>query len=170
MNSLNKTRAATYGQEHGLDTETPPLISVSPVLDIILSRPSDPAHSEYGGIIKQLHLLLMGAILTPEAQKSYSEELQAFKFPPGWGKLQSPVHHLGSYGLQEHARWSIIIPALLHCWLKDSHIQPLFLNAVSTVFNQGFISNLKVNIIITCFASIAKSTTLLMSDRLTAED
>ena len=169
MNSLIKTRAAAYGREHGLDTEDSPLVSISPALDIIMSCPSDPAHSEYGGISKQLHVLLMSAILTPEAQKGYSDALRGFKFPPGWGRLQSLVHHLGSYGLQEHARWAIIIPALLRCWLKDNHIQPLFLNAVSQVFN-SFVSNSKVDIIVTCFASIAKSTTLLMSDRLTAED
>lgn len=168
MDSLIKTKAAAYRREHGLDTKTPPLVSISPALDIIISRSSDPAHSEYGGIIKQLHLLLMSTVLTPEAQKSYSEELQTFRFLSGWGRLQSPVYHLGSYGLQEHARWSIIIPALLRCWLRNCHIQLLFLNAVPTVFTQS--SKSSVDIRVTCIASITKSTTLLMSDQLSIHD
>ena len=47
-----------------------PLVSISPALNIILFHLSDSAHSEYGAIIKQVHLLLLGAILTPGAPKS----------------------------------------------------------------------------------------------------
>lgn len=104
MNSQrNKGARAQYDKKYGLDDETPPLISISPALDIVQTRPNDPAHSEYGGLTKNLHLLLINAILTIQAQKEYSRELCHFPFPPGWARLQSPLHHLNSYRLSEHA-------------------------------------------------------------------
>lgn len=37
----------------------------------ILTRPSDPAHSEYNGVCKLPHSLLLKAILTPSAGQGY---------------------------------------------------------------------------------------------------
>ena len=38
--------------------------------------------------------LLVENILTAQAKKKYAAELRGFHFPPGWGRLQSPIHHL----------------------------------------------------------------------------
>ena len=70
-----KTRRAKYSTETGLSTEDSPLVTIFPALDISRSRPSDPTHSEYAGITKLLHSLLMDAILTPIAQKEYTQVL-----------------------------------------------------------------------------------------------
>jgi hypothetical protein len=56
-----------YATKWGLQREEPALFKISPALDIILTRPSDPAHSEYNGLTKQLHHLLITAILTQPA-------------------------------------------------------------------------------------------------------
>lgn len=80
--SVENLRAGVPVAPLGPPAETPPLTTISPALDIVHSRPSDPAHSEYGGVTKQLHLLLMNAILTPLAQRSYAEELRRFPFSP----------------------------------------------------------------------------------------
>lgn len=55
---------AEYCQNNGMGMDNPPLVTLSPALNLILSRPSDPAHLEYAGISKQLHLLLVNTILT----------------------------------------------------------------------------------------------------------
>ena len=70
-----------------------------------------------------MHSLLLDAILIPSAAKEYSAVLQAFPFPPSWPRVQGPLHHLKSYSLSEHARWSIVIPVLLRCWLWENHIR-----------------------------------------------
>lgn len=75
MKSMPKTHQAKYSTNTGIGLTSPPLVIISPSLHIILSRPSDPAHSEYGGITKQLHLLLMNAILTIPSQREYADQL-----------------------------------------------------------------------------------------------
>ena len=67
-----------------------------------MTRPSDPAHSEYAGMTKQFHLLLIEAILTKPATLQYAQLLRTFPKPPGWGPFQNPVHYIGSYTLSEH--------------------------------------------------------------------
>jgi hypothetical protein len=84
-----------YASKWGLDTSHPPLIDITPALDIILSRPGDPAHSEYSGQSKRLHELLIEGILSPKAVKSYATFLRTtFPFPPTFARLQVPVYHL----------------------------------------------------------------------------
>ena len=48
----------------------PALFRLTPALDIILTRPSDPAHSEYAGLCMQLHHLLSETILTTKVGKN----------------------------------------------------------------------------------------------------
>lgn len=166
---------AEYCRNNGLDLDSPPLLALSPALDLILTRPSDPAHSEYAGVSKQLHALLINVILTKAGTQRYGIELRKFPFPPGWSRLQSPVHHLGSHGLSEHARWSIIAPNLLRLWLKASNIHPEYMKGLPIVFEKEFPGldrshNACVNMIVACFAAVAKSNTLLMADQLSADD
>lgn len=165
MKSFAKTKQSAYSTKTGIGVTPPPLVTISPSLDLIMTRPSDPAHSEYGGITKQLHHLLMNAILTIPCQKAYADELRKFRYPSGWGRLQSPVHHLGSYSLQEHARWSIIAPVLLRLWLRAEHVQPLFLRGVEKAW-KGHIpaGQSSLHFIVHAFAAVGRSNALLMSD------
>lgn len=57
--AINKGQAEAYAVQFGLSVERTPLTALAPALDIILSRSSDPAHSEFQGITKQMHFLLM---------------------------------------------------------------------------------------------------------------
>jgi hypothetical protein len=82
--------------------EPPVLPLITPALNLVLTRPSDPAHSEYNGLTKQFHLLLIDAVLTKGAALQYSQVLRTFPKPPGWGPFQNPVHYIGSYSLSEH--------------------------------------------------------------------
>lgn len=124
MSSLaSETQRSTYSRNTGIDTpEVAPLTRISPALDVLLSRPADPAHSEFNGITHLAHQLLKDSILTLIARNEYCEMLKTFPFPPTWAHLQNPKRHLASYRLSEHGRWSIIAPILLRVWLKDSHI------------------------------------------------
>lgn len=135
LNSLGTNAARQrYSKATGLDPSPDvPLHRLSPALDILLSRPSDAAHSEFGGITELAHGLLLENILTPTAAREYCGVLRHFPFPPGWAHLQNPGRYLGSYRLSEHGRWSIVAPVLLRVWLRDSHIKPLYAEAVREV-------------------------------------
>jgi hypothetical protein len=149
-----------YGKQWGISSEKIPLVSISPALDLILSRPADPAHSEYNGLSKQMHELLVEAILSVSAAKLYAAKLSKFPFPPGWGRLQSPLHHLKSYSLSDHARWSIIVPCLLRLWLRKEHLHPLFFAAAAKHTTDP------VAYVVSSFAAVAKSNSVLMGDKI----
>jgi hypothetical protein len=172
MESLKTaTDKRTYGSQWGLSEERPALIDISPALDLILSRPPDPAHSEYQGMTALLHGLLVDGILTPTAQKSYGRVLRLWPFPPDWERLQSPIHHLRSYSLAAHARWSVIAPTLLRSWLEPEHVHPLFMR--EAMRKLGAVTGEEervVDLIVKAFASLAKSNSVLMGLKISAED
>ena len=107
----------------------------------------------------------MNAILTVPSQKLYADQLRKFRYPSGWGKLQSPIHHLGSYSLQKHARWSIIVPVLMRLWLRTEHVQPLFLSGVEKAWKSHIpTGHSPLHFIILFFAAVGQSNVFLMSD------
>ena len=65
---------ATYGSTIGMATEPSPLEMWSPALDVIITRPSDAAHSEYAGITKMTHLLLIDQVWYPHHFSCLSNE------------------------------------------------------------------------------------------------
>lgn len=103
-----------YGKQWGLVEAHPPLVCVSPALDLILSRPMDAAHLEFNGLSHLMHVLLRDGLLWNDALRTeYALELRVWKFPPGCRCLQSPLYHLTQYTLLDHAVWSVIVPFLL---------------------------------------------------------
>lgn len=93
------------------------LTTLFPALDPYISFPVNTPHSEIAGITHRLITMLMARILVPKATKELHQRLQRFKFPPGWARLQSPLRHLDSWGMQEHGRAAIIFPIFLNQWL-----------------------------------------------------
>jgi hypothetical protein len=89
INSLcTKDERNKYGTQWGLvEGEEPALATISPALDLIITRPSDPPHLEFSGISRIMHKTLIKAILTPKTSIIYSAELRKFPFPPGWSRL-----------------------------------------------------------------------------------
>jgi hypothetical protein len=159
----SKSARDEYSSKWGLD-ETPALATISPAMDFITSFPPDPAHSEYQGLSQLMHEMLKDTILTAKALDEYNHILRSHPFPPGWARLQSPIRHLGSYSLSDHARWSIIIPGLLRKWLQKSHIKPAFWAVARDLWENptGFI--------VGSYAAVAKSNSLLMGTSISATD
>ncbi|TRX98548.1 hypothetical protein FHL15_000622 [Xylaria flabelliformis] len=167
MKSQLKTATAMsqYGKQWGMANADPPLVSISPALDLIMSRPLDAAHSEYNGISNLMHFLLRDGILIKQARTEYAVELRVWKFPPGWARLQSPIHHLASYKMSNHAEWSVIIPPFLRHWLKEQHIKPKFFRQALEKTGQN-----PVDLVVETCAAIAKSNTVLMGRKVSKVD
>lgn len=174
LNSMStKTARERFCTTWGMDPDIvePALNKISPALDIVLTRPADPAHSEYGGITRLMHEMLKDMILTPSAAKLYAAELRKFPFPAGYGRLQSPIHYLKSYSLSDHARWSIIIPLLLRGWLSELHFKRRFLqSAIKRCSQTGSKYTDPVSYVVSSYAAVAKSNSILMGDHLSVED
>ena len=62
-----KLKREAYGKEWGMNTAAVSLATISPALDWITTRPTDPAHSEYQGMARRSHIIFMTRILTPNA-------------------------------------------------------------------------------------------------------
>jgi hypothetical protein len=163
MASKSLAERAEYSTKWGLDV-APVLQTITPALDLVLSRPFDLAHSEYQGLSQLMHELLKDTILTAKGLEEYYVTLRQHPFPPGWARLQSPIHYLGSYSLAEHARWSIIIPGLLRCWLQRSHIKPVFLQVAQQLWENP------LGYIVGSYAAIAKSNSVLMGPEISPEN
>lgn len=155
MESLPTKEARTaYGTLYGMLPDPTPLSRISPAADLVLSFPPDPPHSECNGISRMMHEILVDAILTTKGKFEYSDRLRKFAFPPGWSRLQSPIHHLKQYSLSDHARWSIIVPLLLRSWLEEKHIHGYFREA-ALIENEDVVSY-----VVSCYALVAKSNTV----------
>ncbi|OJD26172.1 hypothetical protein ACJ73_02446 [Blastomyces percursus] len=169
--TLPKSTRDRFLSKWGMMSGPSPLLSIAPSIDVIQSFPADPCHSEYAGMSKIMHLLLLESILSPRGRDEYLHALQTFPFPSGWGRLQSPLHHVESYQLREHARASIILALLLRCYLRDQWINPNFLMAMNETFSDNDSGQKhKVDIVVSAFAAVAKSNSVLTSRRITPED
>ena len=59
-----KTKRLAYLTRNGLKPESSALQTLTPALDLIMSCPPDPAHSEYYGLVRRLYPFLYTKILT----------------------------------------------------------------------------------------------------------
>ncbi|KOC15938.1 hypothetical protein AFLA70_169g002151 [Aspergillus flavus AF70] len=148
-----------FCQEYGLSLNPSPLFAICPSLNLVSFFPSDPCHSEYAGIAKMSHILLLENILSSSGARKYITILRSFPFPSGWGRIQSPGTHIESYNLQEHARASIVIPLLLRCYLCDDWIEPTFYIAMNQIYDPAFYS--VKHVIVSVYAAIARSNSVL---------
>ena len=62
-----KTKRLAYLTRNGLKPESSALQTLTPALDLIMSCPPDPAHSEYYGLVRRLYPFLYTKILTKRA-------------------------------------------------------------------------------------------------------
>lgn len=160
-----QSHADEYGTQWGIQNPEPPLAKISPAADLILTRPADGAHSEYQGLSGMMHMLLRDGLLAPNCRGEYAVQLRSWKFPPGWQRLQSPIHHLASYTLSEHARWSIVVPGLLRHWLRRFHLNPVFVGNFERRSAED-----PADYIVRACAMIAKSNSVLMGRQVSQED
>lgn len=157
----------SFGVQWGINNPQPPLQLISPALDLVMTRPMDAAHSEYNGLTNLMHILLKDGILKPESREEYALALRVWKFPPNAKRLQSPLHHLGSYSLSEHAIWSVTAPPFLRHWLRKRHIKELFIQNLTIKYPE---MGSAVDMVVKTCAAIAKSNSVLMSWSVSSAD
>ncbi|KAJ5124136.1 uncharacterized protein N7515_007961 [Penicillium bovifimosum] len=164
----NKTVQREYLQNTGMLEQASPISRLSPELDLVTGFPSDPAHSEYKGLSYLVQKLLIEDILSPVGREEFAAALYRFPTPPGWTRLQSPLHHLESYQIQEHARASIIFPLLLRQRIKKKWIKDSVYESIRRTF--GVVQYQPEERVVTVFAAIAKSNSLLAYHTIPEED
>lgn len=154
------TKAATdrFRRTHGFSTHQPLMSVICPSLDSVASFPSDPCHSEFAGITRMSHTLLIEAILSTKGQDEYTAAFQNFPFPSGWKRIQSPIHHLNSFQIQEFARASILTPLILRTFMRPHWISDAFLSAIAIIFGKD---TSPIDLIVRAYVEIARSNSIL---------
>ena len=172
----SKNQQEKFATKRGMVVEAPMLSIITPALDLLRTRPADTAHSEYGGLTKMLHMLLVDQVLTPTGMTQYAKTLRIFPSPPGWKRLQSP-HHVLSYSLREHARWSIQIALMSRLWLQEDSVKKAFRHGIQRAFAEDIKKGIlfgnnpsAVDIITTVLVHNVRANILLTADELTVDE
>ncbi|KAI8177284.1 hypothetical protein K4K51_005651 [Colletotrichum sp. SAR 10_75] len=73
-----KTATKAFASQWGLSKGqlAPTLAQLSPALNLIMSHPPDPAHSEYQGISELMHNTLLDKVLSKSGRLAYNEKLR----------------------------------------------------------------------------------------------
>lgn len=169
--SMNVTQRTIHFRKHGLAAEPSALQTMTPALDLIVSCPADPAHSEFAGIVRRIMPVLCKDILTKQALENFTAQFRAFPFPPGLGRIQSPATHMKSWTMSECARASVIISVLLRKWpLRLSYIRTDYKAALMAQKQCAGEQRSANKWIIFFLAQIAKSNSLVASTCLGVQD
>ena len=167
-NEMNKLRSIAkkkiFASRWNLFVEQSTLIQLFSALDIIVTRSSDFAHSEYDDLCKQFHHLLLNVILTTATTQTYAIAIRHWFFASEFARLHFSIHHLKNYSLSKHARWIVIVFALLRCWLKNRHFQSYYLIAMQRHLSNYSSDFIATEIIIRIFAIIVRSTSMFMTN------
>jgi len=102
-------------------------------LDLVLSRPYDVPHSEWRGLGRVLQGLLIQEVLTAAGREAYLRHFQSFHFPPGWGRIQSPLLYIWSWSLTEAGRATLLTPLVLRCHSRPGWFRMRFVQELSRV-------------------------------------
>jgi hypothetical protein len=122
-------------KENGFAPKPSPLEALAPALDLILSRTYDIPHSEWKGLGKNLHKLLLDSILTPSGVSGYTSAFLHFPVPAHWPRIQNPKTHFRSWSLSEHGRAIIVTPLILRCHAKLDWFKPPYLSSAGIVLS-----------------------------------
>ncbi|KAL8755627.1 MAG: hypothetical protein Q9184_004742 [Pyrenodesmia sp. 2 TL-2023] len=135
LQQLTGQQAAQFTKDTGIRQGTPPMVKLTPALDLILSRTIDVPHSEWWGIGRILQGLLFTSILTKKGANAYLKAFQSFRYPAHWPRIQSPAYYIWSWSLSESGRATILTPLILRSHAHGSWFRFKYLEAAAVRLN-----------------------------------
>jgi hypothetical protein len=112
---LDGNERKEFFKSHGMNPKASPIARIAPTLDIILSIGLDEPHVLWRGIGRLLYILVITHVLDGLGRVHFIREFQRFRFPPGWQRIQSPLHQK-KWTLSESGRAAIVLPLVLRCF------------------------------------------------------
>ena len=167
MTSLSiKIKREKFAFDLELSVEQSSLFNIFFALNIITTRLSDSAHSEYENICKMFHTFFLEIILIIANAKFYVIAIRNWFFSSNFEHLHSSLHHFKNYSLSKHARWIVIVSELLRCWIQKRNIQSHYFDATRAHCRSYFLFFIATEFIIKIYVFVVKFTNLLMSNNL----
>lgn len=153
-----------YFRNLGIKPEKPPIGRLAPASDIILSRAYDAPHSEWRGLGRIIHSLLMTTILSKHGAKAYLKSFQNIRYPPGWPHIQSAAYYMWSWSLSETGRAGLLLPLIFRKHSTNTWFRQPYILAAGRVLN---VETTAARAIVKAFGVIAYANTLVGSQRYT---
>ena len=167
-----KVKKKMFLVQQGLRPNFLALKSLTLGLDLLIGCSPDFVHSEFFSLVWRLYPLLNFKILIKRVAAKFAMFFHSFVFLPGWRQIQSSATHMLSWSMSKCGHASIIIPILLHCWLKEHHLCQFYKDELQVVFTkeQPFLQLFDVDWVVFCFGRLAKSNLIISSFHLSAKD
>ena len=162
---MTKTRALAYTRARGMHlTQSAIQQYLSPSVDLCRMFVHDAAHSEWQGLLRNAVDVLFEHAIQPSLLHSLANAFHAYELPTGWGKIQNPIRHRNSWGLQEQGRVCTMLPLILRIWLKTTYLREEIVECLQTKFVVDIDDGLTpADTFTSIFATFAHASSLIIS-------
>lgn len=107
-------------------------------------------------------------MLSPEGEQNFIREWKSFEYPRQWSKLPNPISHLESFMMSDRLRLGMVMPFILNRFLASNCLKSQEMEKLQRRTNLN--RNQVVNMIVKCWAIVAKCSQLTFKISLTNND
>ena len=132
-----------------------------------LQTPQDIYHAMAGKIRRLLNITV--DLLSQNGETAFLKTWKNFEKPSTWCRLPNPISHRESFMMSDYLHLAMIMPFILHRFLKSSHIKTNELETIQQRINtrrKDFVPKA----IIKCWVYVARTTKMAFERSYTEED
>ena len=131
-----------------------------------LQTPQDIYHATAGKIGRLLKLTR--DLFSQEGEEAFIRTWKVLEKPKQWARLPNPISHYESFMMSDYLRLAMIMPFILHRFLKVSHIKSNNLTLIQQRISAQR-SDLVPKAIIMCWVHVAKTMKIAFDSNFTNE-
>ena len=132
-----------------------------------LQTPQDVYHATAGKIGRLL--MLMCGSFSQEGESDFIKTWKDFEIPKKWSRLPNPISHNASFMMSDYLRLAMIMPYILHRFLKVSSLKENYVNMIKER-TKALRVDLVPKSIISCWVHVAKTMKAVFSSEFTVDD
>ena len=132
-----------------------------------LQTPQDVYHAT-AGKIGRLLMLTCGSF-SREGESDFIKTWKDFEIPKKWSRLPNPISHNASFMMSDYLRLAMIMPYILHRFLKVSSLKENYVNTIKER-TKALRVDLVPKSIISCWVHVAKTMKAVFSSEFTVDD
>ena len=163
--NMPKSKGLMYTRSRGMHLNQPAIQRfLSPSVDLCRMFVHAAAHSEWQGLLRNAVDVLFEHAIQPSIIHSLAKAFHVCELPAGWGRIQNPIRHRNSWGLQEQGRVCILLPLILRTWLRNTYLRAEIVECLQTEFAADIEDGLTpADAFTSIYASFAQASCLIIS-------
>ena len=131
-----------------------------------LQTPQDVYHATAGKIGRLLKLVC--ELFSREGERDFIKTWKDFEKPKKWSHLPNPISHHDSFMMSDYLRLAMIMPYILHRFLKASSLKDNEVDGIKQRINAARV-DLVPKAIISCWVHVAKTMKAVFSSKFTVD-